>query len=191
MLEHKIETLIEEAVGDKVKLAATGTGAAALAAKKLGLLKGGALAKGMAGVGKGLGALKGGSGAVMIDPSLSRADAAKNSAIASGVGTALINSPAAIFGGLPGAALAIGSGMAAAKGGALGAVLGGGRDTLAKSSLIPAGVVAAAAPLTDMAMQAAGYDVHVNPGWSAAITGGLGAGTWAMRNAGNKNKQYI
>jgi hypothetical protein len=93
--------------------------------------------------------------------------------------------------GVPPGVVGIGAGMAGLKGGALGAALGGGRDTLAKSAAIPAAVVAAAAPVTDMAFEAGGYDnAHVDPVLSAAITGGVGAGGWLMRNW-NKKKNYI
>jgi len=143
--------------------------------------------------GKVLAAAKtGGGGAVIVDPSLSRGQAAKNSAVASGLGTALINSPALLSGNIPGAVLGTVAGMAAAKGGALGGALAGGRDTLAKSAIIPAGIVAASAPLTDMALNAVtGEDRSwIDPGASAAITGALGTGMWAMRNKGQA-KQYI
>ncbi len=200
----KIKVLIEEATKeysttDNLKTAAAATAAAALAAKKLGLLKGGsaalkglgALKAGGSAALKGLGALKAGAGATMVDPSLSRTDAATKSMLASGGMTALVNAPAVIFGGLPGGALAIGSAAAAAQGGALGAALGGGRDTLTKSSLIPAATVAAAAPLTNMALEAGGFDeIGVDPTMSALITGGVGAGTWAARNW-NKKKEII
>jgi hypothetical protein len=164
-------------------------GGGALLAKKAGLLKG--MAAGAAKAAKLAKLAKAGSGAAYVDPSLDRMEAAKISALYSGLGTALVNSPSAIFGGLPAGALAIGSGMAAAKGGALGAVLGGGRDTLLKSSAIPAAVVAGAAPLSNMAFDAAGYDtIEVDPVISAALTGGVGGLGWLMRNW-RKKKEIV
>ena len=164
-------------------------GGGALLAKKTGLLKG--IAAGAAKAAKLAKLSKAGSGAAYVDPSLDRMEAAKISALYSGLGTALINSPSVIFGGLPAGALAIGSGMAAAKGGALGAALGGGRDTLLKSSAIPAAVVAGAAPLSNMAFDAAGYDtIEVDPTISAALTGGVGGLGWLMRNW-RKKKEIV
>ncbi len=192
----KIDELIEEATKAKKEeesspaaTAAMAGGAGLLAAKKLGLLKGGAALKKAAIIGK---VLKAGGGATYVDPSLSRMQAAKQSALISGIGTGLVNTPALIAGDLPGAVVGIGSGLAAAKGGALGAALGGGRDTLAKSSVIPAAAVAAAAPLTNKVFDASGYDDYeVNPGISAAITAGAGGLGWLLRNKGKKKKEYI
>ncbi len=195
-VSKKIDELIEEATKAKkeegsspVATAAMTGGAGLLAAKKLGLLKGGLALKKAALLGK---VAKAGGGATYVDPSLSRMQAAKQSALVSGIGTGLINSPSLIAGDLPGAVVGIGSGLAAAKGGALGAALGGGRDTLLKSSAIPAAVVAGAAPLTNMALDATGYDnFEVDPGISAAITAGAGGLGWLLRNKGKKKKEYV
>ncbi len=192
-VNQKINKLIEEVTKAKeetspLALGAAVTGGGLLAAKKIGLLKAGAALKNAAVLGK---IAKAGGGASYVDPSKSRADAAKQSALYSGIGTTLVNAPSLISGNLPGAVFGIGSGLAAAKGGALGAALGGGRDTLLKSAAIPAATVAAAAPLSNMAFDAAGYDNYeVNPGLSAAITAGAGGIGWLLRNRENKNKQY-
>lgn len=191
---YKLDFLVESAVRNTVGLGALGL----VAAKKTGALgalaKSGALAKAGAGIGKLATIAKAGGGATIVDPSGTRAEAAKHSAIASGLGTALVNAPLLATGNVPGAVAGTLVGAAAAKGGALGAALGGGRDTLTKSSLIPAGLVAAAAPLTSMALNAVNDDsesrYEVDPGISAGITGGVGAGMWALRNHGKK-KEYI
>jgi hypothetical protein len=187
-VENKINTLIEEAVAKKEEgslKAPIALGGAALGAK---LLKGAGLAKKAALMAK---MAKAGSGAAYVDPSQSRLDSAKQSALYSALGTGIANTPGMLFGGIPAGAVGIASGMAAAKGGAMGAALGGGRDTLVKSSLIPAGIVAATAPLTTGAMQAAGYDtIEVDPTMSAALTGGLGGAGWLYRNW-NKKKEVV
>ncbi len=193
---QKIDILIEEAeaeakakdeasLGSKLATGAGVAGGGLLAAKKLGgaatLAKNGALLAKLA---------KAGGGAQYVDPSKSRWEAAKHSALASGIGTALVNSPGLIMGDVPGAAVGIASGIAAGEGGLLGAAIGGGRDTYAKSALIPAAVVAGAAPLTDMAMNAAGLDSEIDATTSAALTAGLGSAGWLYRNW-NKKKEYV
>ena len=120
-------------------------------------------------------------------------DSAINSAVASGLGTAAVNGVGMVLGsGVPLGAIGIASGMAAAKGGALGAVVGNGRDTLAKSTLLPAAIVAGSAPLTNAAMDAAGYnDIEADPVMGAVLSAGAGGIGWALRNRGNKKKLYI
>ena len=122
-----------------------------------------------------------------------RWEAAKQGALYSAGGTALLGGIGAAMGsGVPLGAVGIVSGLAGAKGGAMSAAISGGRDTLTKSSLIPAAIVAGTAPLTNMALDAADYDnIEVNVPVSAAITGGLGALGWHLRNDNNKKKQYI
>lgn len=173
----------------KAGVAIVGGGALAAKAAKAGML------------GKAVGAAKLGgvalkaakSGGALYVPGDSAAKSALYSGLSSAGGTALINGIGSAMGsGVPLGAVAVGSGMAGLQGGALGGIMHNTRDSLLFNAAIPAAVVAGAAPLTNMAFDAAGYpNVEVDPGISAALTGGVGAASWYLRNRNNKNKQYI
>ena len=65
-------------------------------------------------------------------------------------------------------------------------------DTLAMNVAVPAAVVGIGAPLTNMALDAAGYqDLQVDPVTSMALTGGVNGLIWGMRNWDNKDRKYI
>jgi len=185
-----LKTYIEEsaAQGQKTdldlaaKVGAAGLAGAAMAAKagKIGAL------------GKLMVAAKAGSGLQVVDPSEpDRWEAAKYGAILSGLGTAAINAPAVAFGNLPVEGLGAISAIASGKGAALSAALAGGRDTLLKSSVLPAAFVAASSAPTNYLLDKFGVEAHVDPLMGAAITGLVNTGLWAHRNWNNKNKRYI
>ena len=122
-----------------------------------------------------------------------RVQSAIHSGAASTLGTLAVGGLGAALGsGVPGGAVTVAAGMAGAKGATLGAIAGGGRDTFAKASILPAGVVYASAPITNAALEHFGYDdIQVDAGLSAGLTGAIGAGSWAYRNWNNKKRQYV
>jgi len=88
------------------------------------------------------------------------------------------------------AALAVGN---AAKGAVIGPMLSGNQDTLLRSSLIPAGVVAITTPLLNDVGDAfnLGNNIDFSPEARVGLTAGVGGGMWAFRNRKNKNRVYI
>ena len=175
----------QTSTSDKVRVAAGVAGAGLLAAKAAKL---GAAAKMVPIIAK-----VGASGIPITIRNDDRVQSAIQSGAASALGTLAAGGLGAALGsGVPGGAVAVAAGMAGAKGATLGALAGGGRDTFTKAAVLPAGVVYASAPLTNMALEHFGYDdIKVNAELSAGLTGALGAGAWAYRNWTNKKKQYI
>ena len=135
----------------------------------------------------------GSSGGAIATPNDDWKTGAINSGVASGLGTAAIGGIGmAIGSGVPVGAIGVLSGAAATKGAVMGGLMSGGRDTLAKSVLIPAATVAATSPITNAALEAAGYDdVNVDPVVGAGITGLVNGIGWYARNHDNKKKQYV
>ncbi len=81
----------------------------------------------------------------------------------------------------------------AAKGAVIGPQLTGGQDTLLKSTLIPAGVMAISTPLFNMAGESLGFESEADfdPYARVPITGAIGAGLWAFRNRKKGDRQYV
>ncbi len=81
----------------------------------------------------------------------------------------------------------------AAKGAVIGPQLTGGQDTLLKSAMIPAGVMAISTPLFNMAGESLGFESEADfdPYARVPITGAIGAGLWALRNRKKGDRQYV
>jgi len=79
----------------------------------------------------------------------------------------------------------------ALKGAAIGAALTGGKDTLLKSALIPAGTTAIMTPLINDAGEYLGvHDADAMPEARVGAAAALGSGLWALRNKGKNKKWY-
>lgn len=152
-----------------------GAAKAALGAKTLGL---------MAGKGSGL----------YIDPmEPSRTTAALYSGLGSAAITAEIGGLEDAFGsgGIPAGAIGIGAAGAGVTGAALGAAMVGGKDTIARSVLLPAAVAGASSVAMNHVFDATGYpNIESSPVESTLTTGGLMGGTYYLRNH-NKKMKFI
>jgi hypothetical protein len=159
-----------------------GVGAAGLAAKKLGAA---GLAKGLGA--KGLMTLASKGSGLYTDPTETNVG---KSMLYSGLGSAAITGGANLIGaaagsGVPLGAIGIGAAGAGIKGaavGGLGAKLFKGRNSFVGSVLLPTGVVAASAPLSNAAFDAAGYsNIEIDVPMSTAITAGIGGLGYMLR----------
>ena len=182
------KALLEEAKdgavsGKVVGGAALGGGALAAKTGIAGKLLGGKVLAGLAAKGSG----------VYVNPDNdTRAKSMMYSGLGSVAATGGINLIGSAFGsGVPVGAIGVTAGMAGLKGAALGGIMHKSRDTLLNRAVIPAAVVAGTAPLTNMALDAAGYpNIGVDASVSALATGGLGAGLWYYRNQNKKKELY-
>jgi hypothetical protein len=130
--------------------------------------------------------------AIEQDPSkISKEQNAKEWAGLMGAGSLISHAPQILSGDIA-TPLALATGNAA-KGAVIGPMLTGSPDTLLKSTMIPAGVVAITTPLLNAAGESLdlGDNIDFAPEARAGLTGSVGAGMWAFRNRKNKNRQYI
>lgn len=80
----------------------------------------------------------------------------------------------------------------AAKGAMIGPMFTGGKDTLLKSAVLPAGVIALTTPLINRVGNALelGDEIDFMPEARAGAAAGIGSGLWLLRNRKNKDKRY-
>jgi len=130
---------------------------------------------------------------IYTDPTkLSKADNAKEWMTLMGAGTIGSHLPALASGEVSAPILGALTAGNMAKGAMIGPLLSGGRDTLAKSTLIPAGVVALTTPAINAigSHLGLGDEVDFMPEARAGLTGAVGSGMWALRNRKNTNRHY-
>jgi len=126
------------------------------------------------------------------DPSkLSQTQNAKEWSTVMGVSSLISHAPQIASGDLI-TPLALAAGNAT-KGATIGPLLSGGQDSLLKSVVVPAGVVAITTPLINDVGDGLGLgdNIDYSPEARVGLTGGIGAGLWAFKNRYNKNKKFI
>jgi len=114
---------------------------------------------------------------------------AKEWALGMGAGSLLMHSPDIISGNI-----AVPLGTAAIntiKGATVGAALTGGKDTLLKSTLVPAGTMALSTPVLNAAgdFLGLGHEIDSSPEQRVATSALIGGGLWALRNRGKGHKK--
>lgn len=129
---------------------------------------------------------------ILADPTkLSREQNMKDWATGMTAGSLALSIPAVIQGTmdpLTAGAVALGNTV---KGATIGAALTGGKDTLLKSVLIPAGTTAIMTPLMNDVGEYFGVaDADAMPEARVGAAGALGGGLWAIRNRGKKKLWY-
>ncbi len=132
---------------------------------------------------------------ILADPTKqTRTTNAKEWAGLMGGGSLLMHAPMLLSGDPTQIATAGGVALGnAAKGSLIGPMLTGGKDTLLKSVMIPAGVTAALTkPINDVAFKTLNIDdVDFDSTARAGLIGAVGAGMWALRHRHDKKRQYV